>query len=647
MARERYQVLLIVDKADEARLIQEMLQEAGPAPFDLQQAGSLAQGVTRLAQGGIDVVLLDLGLSHHNGRDGLAIVREVAPVVPVIALTGRHDAQLGVWAVADGAQEILRKGEMTGALLIRHLYNVLEGTRASEMINRLARFPAENPNPVLSLSADFRIRYANPASEPLLAAWGRRQGQHLPGEWQVLAQVAMDTGGSQEVDMTCGERVFSLVFTPIGDADHINIYGLDITERIKSEEALKETAAETEWLLQSMSNAFVLFESVFDAQGHFVSYRFLYINKAYEEITGVKSEEVLGKTVHQVWPGTEPEWIERYGQVAVTGKSQTFDLYHDPTKKTYHCTVYRPYDTPDRFCVVFEDITEQIRIREELRRSHEDLEALVETRTAELNQRVAEAERLNRAMTNLMEDLRATNRRLEATAAKLQAANQELEDFAYVVSHDLKAPLRGIIQLTNWLSSDYRDVLDAEGQEMLELLDTRANRMHSLIDGILQYSRIGRIRERERTVDLGPLVEETIALLSPPPELEITIEGELPTVLGERTRLQQVFQNLIGNAIKYMDKADGWIKVRYQDCDEQWRFSIADNGPGIAPRYQEKIFGLFQTLAPQEDADSTGVGLALVKKIVENWGGDIDVESTPGQGSTFTFTLPKEKRDEG
>jgi signal transduction histidine kinase len=148
-------------------------------------------------------------------------------------------------------------------------------------------------------------------------------------------------------------------------------------------------------------------------------------------------------------------------------------------------------------------------------------------------------------------------------------------------------------------------------------------------------------------VDLGPLVEETIALLSPPPELEITIEGELPTVLGERTRLQQVFQNLIGNAIKYMDKADGWIKVRYQDCDEQWRFSIADNGPGIAPRYQEKIFGLFQTLAPQEDADSTGVGLALVKKIVENWGGDIDVESTPDQGSTFTFTLPKEKRDEG
>ncbi|MFP4052205.1 MAG: PAS domain-containing protein [Thermoplasmata archaeon] len=108
-----------------------------------------------------------------------------------------------------------------------------------------------------------------------------------------------------------------------------------------------------------MLDPFVLFESVFNEEGEFVSYRFLYINEAYEKITGVKNEDVKGKTVHEVWPGTEPEWIERYGEVAVTGESQSLELFHEPTNKLYHCNVYRPYDTKGKFCVIFEDITER------------------------------------------------------------------------------------------------------------------------------------------------------------------------------------------------------------------------------------------------------------------------------------------------
>ncbi|MCX6134922.1 MAG: PAS domain S-box protein, partial [Ignavibacteriales bacterium] len=149
--------------------------------------------------------------------------------------------------------------------------------------------------------------------------------------------------------------------------DLISIVGtvLDITERKCAEDALRASKDELHRLLKSMTAAFVLFESVFADDGHFISYRFVYINEAYERLTGVKNDEVKGKTIHEVWPNTEPEWIKRYGEVAVTGVSQTFDMYHGPTAHHYHCNVYRPGDTQDRFCVVFEDITERKRLEKE------------------------------------------------------------------------------------------------------------------------------------------------------------------------------------------------------------------------------------------------------------------------------------------
>ncbi|MFZ1402011.1 MAG: PAS domain S-box protein, partial [Anaerolineae bacterium] len=148
----------------------------------------------------------------------------------------------------------------------------------------------------------------------------------------------------------------------------------DITERKQAEEEQRKSAEELQWLFKSMINAFVIFESVFDDGGNFISYRFVYINDAYERITGVKNEEVKSKTVHEVWPETEPEWVKRYGEVAVTGISQTFDLYHDPTRKLYHCIVYRPWNRKDRFCVIFEDITERKRAEEERERLFQEVQ---------------------------------------------------------------------------------------------------------------------------------------------------------------------------------------------------------------------------------------------------------------------------------
>ncbi|MFP5505294.1 MAG: sensor histidine kinase, partial [Gammaproteobacteria bacterium] len=207
-----------------------------------------------------------------------------------------------------------------------------------------------------------------------------------------------------------------------------------------------------------------------------------------------------------------------------------------------------------------------------------------------------------RLFTGILHDL-TERRRAEARQAELiddlQAANEELKNFAYVVSHDLKAPLRGIGSLADWLVSDYADKIDDQGREYLTLMKNRVSRMDGLIDGILEYSRVGRINETRVSVDLNVLVADTVQLLAPPPEVTVTVDGTLPTVVGERTRLQQVLQNLVSNAIKHRDKPEGRIRIAAADAGDFWQLSVADNGPGIEPRHHERVFQLFQVLTPR------------------------------------------------
>jgi len=218
--------------------------------------------------------------------------------------------------------------------------------------------------------------------------------------------------------------------------------------------------------------------------------------------------------------------------------------------------------------------------------------------------------------------------------------NEELSHFAYVVSHDLKAPLRGIKLITEWLCTDYGDKLGDDAKEQLDLLQSRVARMHNLIDGVLQYSRVGRVTEETMPVDLNELIPSIIDGIAPPEHIDIVVEAGLPVLEGEKTRITQVFQNLIGNAVKFLDKPAGEVRVGCVQDGDFWRFSISDNGPGIEEKYFDRIFRLFQTLVPRDEFESTGVGLALVKKTVEMYGGRIWVESQVGLGSTFLFTLP-------
>ncbi len=228
---------------------------------------------------------------------------------------------------------------------------------------------------------------------------------------------------------------------------------------------------------------------------------------------------------------------------------------------------------------------------------------------------------------------------------KVESINEELKDFAHIVSHDLKAPLRGVSSIANWLESDYADKLGAEGKEQLDLLISRVKRMHDFIEGVLQYSRASSAEEQQQQVNLNQLLTEAIDMVAPPDNIKITVESQLPTITCDQIRIAQVFQNLLSNAIKYMDKPQSQIKVNCIEEDSFWKFSVADNGPGIEEQYFERIFKMFQTLTSRDEFESTGVGLTVVKKIVEMYNGKIWVESKLGQGTTFFFTLPKQQGD--
>ena len=230
-------------------------------------------------------------------------------------------------------------------------------------------------------------------------------------------------------------------------------------------------------------------------------------------------------------------------------------------------------------------------------------------------------------------------REKEQLLKDLQKSNKELNDFAHVVSHDLKSPLRGMNALVNWIKEDVLEFANDDMNQNFDHLLRRIDRMDLMINGILDYASIDKLEQESKKVDLNILVQDVMDGIHIPNHFTIEINNKLPIVQGHSYKFMQLFQNLISNAIKYCDKNKGLIKVDCVDRLDSWEFSVKDNGMGIEKKYQEKVFQIFQVL--QESEESTGVGLSIVKKITDFYHGKIWLESEPNVGSTFYFTIPK------
>ena len=377
----------------------------------------------------------------------------------------------------------------------------------------------------------------------------------------------------------------------------------DITERIRAQQMLAESEERKSAVLRSTLDSIISM----NADGVVTEF-----NPAAVQAFGYSRDEALGRKLGELivperLRASHHAGLKRYietGEERVIGKRLELPaMRKDGTEFTSELTITRSdFGGQPAFTGVLRDISDRKKTEEERKKAEAERELLIKA---------------------------------------LARSNTELDQFAYVASHDLKAPLRGIANLSQWIEEDLGENLGGENKSQMALLRGRVHRMEALIDGILQYSRAGRVKAKPENIDTGALVADVVELMAPPKGMKIEIAPDMPTVRAEKIPLQQVFMNLVGNAIKHTGKTSPRIDISWSDAGPFFEFSVGDNGQGIAPQYHERIFGIFQTLEARDKVEGTGIGLSVVQKIVDAKGGRVWVESEVGRGARFKFLWPK------
>lgn len=348
------------------------------------------------------------------------------------------------------------------------------------------------------------------------------------------------------------------------------------------------------------------------------------INNAFTSIVNTPAEDAKGKPLPTFLTGESKELLQHLRDEKKERLSFETGIYHEGS--TIKWLQWKVVVKEGKWFVNARDITEIKEAHAEVKAMNMELEKRVEEKTREVIEKEKEYRRV-----------------LEKRAEELQASNIELERFAFVASHDLQEPLRTISSFLSLLQQEIRDQLSADAREYIRFATNGADRMRVLIQALLSYSRVDSVKETFKEVNCNKIVNEVLELLTTSiHQAGATVKVQsLPVVTATEHLLQQLFQNLIANAIKYQNDKLPVIEVGCHDEDHIWKFYVKDNGIGIEQKYYEKIFTIFQRLSDNSDYSGTGIGLAIRKKIVDKLGGTIWVESLPGKGSTFYFTILK------
>ena len=389
--------------------------------------------------------------------------------------------------------------------------------------------------------------------------------------------------------------------------------------------------------------------------------RFVRFNRAGEELLGIPSAEMIGKNDYNFFPKKEADHFTSKDRAVLDG-GRLVDIFQEPihTRKkglrylhTKKIPIYDKNGKAQYLLGISEDITERKAATEALRESYTELESRVAKRTAELlranenlrneiNER-SKAEALLREREERIRQFTAElEQKVQDRTIELTIANKELEAFSYSVSHDLRAPLRAIEGFAGILLEEYAGRLDAEGQRLFSLVRQNVKHMAQLIDDLLNFARIGRQSLTPQSVNIYALVKTLVDELSGSPETHKpdVVVRPLPAVSGDGVLLQQVFKNLLLNAYKFTRKvANPRIEVGCRQNHQGRIYYVRDNGVGFDMRYADKLFGVFQRLHTVKEFEGTGVGLAIVQRIVHRHGGRVWAEGKVGEGAGFYFTL--------
>ncbi|MDA3820775.1 MAG: transporter substrate-binding domain-containing protein [Candidatus Delongbacteria bacterium] len=369
------------------------------------------------------------------------------------------------------------------------------------------------------------------------------------------------------------------------------------------------------------------------------------INNTFTSLTGIKKHDICNTNMYEHLPSSYHRSSVRHFEKAIADNhaSGTYMFFNKKNEKHY-CNIDTVKIFDDRFISFLNDLTERYVAQKELKLLKNRLEKQVEKRTVELKEKIFYLHKSQKAMLYMVEDLNKMTADLKEERRKLRFFNEELEAFTYSVSHDLRAPLRAINGFSNFLVEDYASKLDDEGIRYINIIMSNTNKMDNLISNLLTMSRVSRTELTSSDVDMHTTVKtifDEIATAEEKDEFDLEIH-DLPKAKCDARLIKQVWQNLIANALKYSSKSPvKKIEIRAEQKKEETVFCIKDHGAGFDPKYKTKLFGVFQRLHTEKEFHGTGVGLAIVQRIIKKHGGRVWAEGKTNKGASFYFSLPK------